>query len=82
MVQIPKVRSKDGELVTFRSALVLLYVRTTRSLEADLPWLYLKGVSTGEMKQALSELVGPAAKGLSAATVSQLKHQWVDEYDR
>lgn len=80
-VQIPKVRSKDGEPVTFRSALVPPYVRKTRSLEAALPWLYLKGVSTGEMEQALSALVGPEAKGLSASTVSRLKRQWADEYD-
>ncbi len=80
-VQIPKVRSKDGEPMTFRSALVPPYVRKTRSLEAALPWLYLKGVSTGEMEQALSALVGPDAKGLSASTVSRLKRQWADEYD-
>ena len=49
IVRIPKVRSKDGEALTFRSALVPPYVRKTRSLEAALPWLYLKGVSTGEM---------------------------------
>ena len=48
-VRIPKVRSRDGEPVTFRSALVPPYVRKTRSLEAALPWLYLKGVSTGEI---------------------------------
>ena len=47
-VRIPKVRSKDGEALTFRSALVPPYVRKTRTLEAALPWLYLKGVSTGE----------------------------------
>ncbi len=46
-VQIPKVRSKTGEPVTFRSALVPPYVRKSRSLEAALPWLYLKGVSSG-----------------------------------
>jgi putative transposase len=48
-VKIPKVRAKTGEPVTFRSALVPPYVRKTRSLEAALPWLYLKVVSSGEM---------------------------------
>jgi putative transposase len=52
-VQIPKVRSRTGEPVTFRSALVPPYVRKTKSLEAALPWLYLKGISTGEMHEAL-----------------------------
>ena len=41
-VRIPKVRSKDGTPVTFRSALVPPYVRRTKTLEAALPWLYLK----------------------------------------
>ena len=71
-VRIPKVRSRDGEPLTFRSALVPPYVRKTRSLEAALPWLYLKGVSTGEMGEALKVLVGHDAQGLSASTVSQI----------
>jgi transposase-like protein len=79
-VQIPKVRAKTGEPITFRSALVPPYVRKTQSLEAALPWLYLKGVSTGEMSAALEVLVGPEAKGLSASTVSRLKRAWADEY--
>ena len=44
-VQIPKVRAKTGDAVTFRSALVPPYIRKTKSLEAAVPWLYLKGVS-------------------------------------
>lgn len=79
-VKIPKIRAKDGRPVTFRSALVPPYVRKTRSLEAALPWLYLKGVSTGEMASALSVLVGPEAKGLSASTVARLKQQWSEDY--
>jgi putative transposase len=80
-VRIPKVRSKDGTPVTFRSALVPPYVRKTRTLEAALPWLYLKGVSSGEMEAALTVLLGPDAKGLSANTVSRLKRDWAKEYD-
>ncbi len=79
-VRIPKVRSKTGDPVTFRSALVPPYVRKTRTLEAALPWLYLKGISTGEMSEALEVLVGPEAKGLSASTVSRLKQVWAEEY--
>ncbi|SCZ84992.1 hypothetical protein NSMM_330012 [Nitrosomonas mobilis] len=47
------------ELAIFRSSLVPPYVRKTVMLEAALPWLYLKGVSTGEMATALEVLVGP-----------------------
>ncbi len=79
-VQIPKVRSRTGEAVTFRSALVPPYVRKTKTLEAALPWLYLKGISTGEMKEALKVLVGPTATGLSPAVVSRLKLAWSKEY--
>ncbi|MCU7896004.1 MAG: hypothetical protein KZQ63_09085 [Candidatus Thiodiazotropha sp. (ex Lucinoma aequizonata)] len=46
ILQIPKVRAKSAEPVTFHSALVPPYVRKTRSLEATLPWLYLKGISS------------------------------------
>ncbi len=79
-IKIPKVRSRTGEPVTFRSALVPPYVRKTRSLEAALPWLYLKGISSGEMGDALKVLVGPEAQGLSASTVSRLKQVWGQEY--
>ncbi len=79
-VRIPKVRSRTGKPVTFRSALVPPYVRKTRSLEAALPWLYLKGISSGEMGSALKVLLGPDATGLSANTVSRLKKAWAKEY--
>ena len=79
-VKIPKVRAKDGTPVTFRSALVPPYVRKAKSLEAALPWLYLKGISTGEMASALEVLVGPDARGLSASTVARLKQKWGKEY--
>ena len=80
-VQVPKVRSRQGKPVSFRSALVPPYVRKTRTLEAAIPWLYLKGISTGEMQAALEALVGPEAKGLSASTVARLKQTWREEYE-
>ena len=62
-VHIPKVRSMDGTPVTFRSALVPPYVRRPKTLEAALPWLNLKGISSGEMGAALKVLLGPDAAG-------------------
>lgn len=79
-VKIPKVRAKDGKPVTFHSALVPPYVRKTAALEAAIPWLYLKGVSSGEMSVALEVLVGSEARGLSASTVSRLKQVWAEDY--
>ncbi len=79
-VKIPKVRLKDGEPVSFHSALVPPYIRKSQSLEAALPWLYLKGISTGEMSEALKVLVGSDAAGLSASTIARLKQVWGEEY--
>jgi len=79
-VKIPKVRNRAGDPVVFHSALVPPYIRKTPTLEATIPWLYLKGVSTGEMGNALSVLVGKDAAGLSASTVSRLKKDWADQY--
>jgi transposase-like protein len=80
-VKVPKVRSRSGDPVSFRSALVPPYVRKSRRVEVALPWLYLKGISSGEMQSALEALIGPEARGLSASTVSRLKQQWREEYD-
>ncbi|MCU7881258.1 MAG: transposase, partial [Candidatus Thiodiazotropha sp. (ex Lucinoma aequizonata)] len=65
--------------MTFHSALVPPYVCKTRSLEAALPWLYLKGISSGEIGEALKVLVGQNAEGMSASTVSRLKQVWTQE---
>lgn len=81
-VKVPKVRSRTHESVVFRSSLVPPYVRRTQTLDAALPWLYLKGIATGQMSEALAVLVGPEAKGLSASVVSRLKKTWQAEYDR
>lgn len=81
-VRVPKVRSRTEEAVVFRSSLVPPYVRKAKSVEAALPWLYLRGISTGEMAEALSVLVGDEAKGLSAAVVSRLKLKWQAEHKR
>lgn len=80
-VKVPKVRAKDGKPVTFRSALVPPYVRKAKSIEAALPWLYLKGISTGEIGAALKMLLDPQATGFSAKTISRLKDQWAVEYN-
>ena len=64
----------------FSSKILPPYLRKTKSLEELIPWLYLKGVSTGGFSDALAALVGPDAKGLSATTVTRLKAVWEDEH--
>lgn len=79
-VRIPKVRDRSGGRVKFNSAVVPPYVRKSPRVSAALPWLYLKGISTGDMSEALSVLLGEEAKGLSANVVVRLKAQWADEW--
>lgn len=81
-VKVPKVRDRSGAGVKFNSTLVPPYVRRSARISAALPWLYLKGVSTGDMSEALKVLVGEEAKGLSPNVVSRLKAQWAGEHAR
>lgn len=81
-VQQPRVhdRRASGEQEKFTSAILPPYLRKTKSVEELIPWLYLKGVSTGDFSEALAALLGPDAKGLSATTVTRLKGLWEKEY--
>jgi transposase-like protein len=78
-VQVPRVRDRSGAGIRFHSALLPPYIRRSKSLEALLPWLYLKGVSSGDFSEALQALLGPDAPGLSPATLSRLKQGWQEE---
>ena len=79
-VQVPKVRDRSGGGACFNSSLLPPYLKRARSIEELIPWLYLKGISTGDYQEALAALLGDQAKGLSANTVSRLKKQWEDEH--
>jgi putative transposase len=82
-VKQPRVRDRRpaDERESFTSAILPPYLRKTRSLEGLIPWLYLKGVSTGDFAEALQAILGPDAPGLSAATVTRLKAVWEAEHD-
>ena len=84
-VQVPRVRDRganeDGSKIKYRSALVPPYLRKAKSVEELLPWLYLKGISTGDFSEALAALLGPDAEGLSSSTITRLKAAWWDEYE-
>jgi transposase-like protein len=79
-VRVPKVRDRSGGGARFNSALLPPYLKRARSVEELIPWLYLKGVSTGDYQEALAALLGAGAKGLSANTVIRLKQQWSEEH--
>jgi len=72
-------RRKDGTKIRFSSSILPPYLKRTKSIEELLPWLYLKGISTGDFTEALSALLGKNAPGLSASTISRLKDVWSEE---
>ena len=84
-VRAPRVRDRQTDpsaRVYFRSAILPPYLRKTKSLEELIPWLYLKGVSTGDFSDALAALLGKDAPGLSAATISRLKTVWQQDFEQ
>lgn len=80
-VKMPRVhdRRPDGERERFTSSILPPYLRKAKAIDELIPWLYLKGVSTGGFQEALQALLGPDCKGLSASTVTRLIAQWQDE---
>ena len=84
-VNVPRTRDRTGtgeDRIGYRSAILPAYLRKSRSMEALIPWLYLKGISTGDFEAALSALVGPDAPGLSSSTIARLKSGWIKEHER
>jgi putative transposase len=72
-----KLRDRDGgesgERVRFTSAILPRWSRRTRSLDALLPILYLRGVSAGDFQEALAALLGKDAPNLSPSAIARLK---------
>jgi putative transposase len=83
-VRQPRVRDNSpnpDERVQFNSAILPPYLRRSKAIEEFIPWLYLKGISTGDFSEALRSLLGEQAKGLSPNVVVRLKEQWTAEYE-
>jgi putative transposase len=79
-IKQPRVNDKrPGEKYT--SNILPPYMRRVRSLDALIPALYLKGISTGDMYEALETILGKKAAGLSATNVVRLKNLWKQEYE-
>jgi len=81
----PKVRDRGAsgaKRIRFSSAILPLWARRTKSLDALLPVLYLRGISTGDFQDALSTLLGNDAPNLSPSVIAGLKADWQAEYDR
>jgi putative transposase len=83
-VQERRVRDNSPakhERVHFSSAILPPYLRRSRAIEEFIPWLYLRGISTGDFSEALEPLLGEQARGLSPNVVVRLKEQWTVEYE-
>ena len=84
-VKQPRVNDKrtdeNGNRIRFTSHILPPYLRRTKSIEELIPWLYLRGISTGDFSQALASLLGPEAPGLSASTVVRLKQVWHQDHE-
>ena len=76
-VEVSRVKIRDRgasseDRIRFTSAILPKWARRTRSLDALLPILYLRGLSTGDFQEALSALLGKDAPNLSPSVVSRL----------
>jgi putative transposase len=71
-----------AERIRFSSAILPRWARRTRSLDALLPILYLRGLSMGDFQEALAALLGKDAPNLSPSVIARLRDQWQAEYDR
>ena len=61
-IQVPKVRDRSGSGIKFNSSLLPPYLKRAKSIEELIPWLYLKGISTGDFSEALSAILGDKPK--------------------
>src|SRR5258705_5923328 len=77
-VRQPRVRHRDKG--RFSSAILPKYMRRAPSVDALIPALYLKGISTGDFSEALTAILGEGASGLSATNIVRLKSSWETDY--
>lgn len=80
-IQIPKVRDRSQSGIKFNSRLIPPYLKRSDDVTSFIPWLYLKGVSTGDMSDVLFDLLGENASAVTPDLIGRLKKQWVQEYD-
>ena len=84
-IRQPRVRDRRGagdeSGVQFRSSILPPYLRRSKNIDELIPWLFLRGISTGDFQEALQALLGLAAKGLSATTINRLMKVWEEQYE-
>jgi putative transposase len=80
LIRVPRTRDRRTQGIKFTSLLLPPYLKRTKNMQDVLPWLYLKGLSSGDFGEALSSLLGPQAKGLSTSSIVRLKEIWKKEF--
>ena len=87
-VEVRRVKLRDrgtserAERIRFTSAILPRWARRTRSLDALLPILYLRGISMGDFQEALAALLGKDAPNLSPSVIARLKGDWQTDFER
>jgi transposase-like protein len=80
-VDVPRIRSRDGEVVNFASSMVPRYLRRSESISAWAAFAYLKGISERDVSSVLEVVLGEGAKKLTPAVLSELKKSWTKEFN-
>lgn len=75
-IKVPRTRDRASTGIKFTSSLLPPYLKRSKSLSELLPYLYLKGLSSGDFPEALGPMLGPQAVGLSPASIGRLKEAW------
>lgn len=78
-IEVPRAKDRKKQ-IKYKSKLIPRYLRRAKSLNEFIPYLYLKGISTGDYSDVLTELLGEESN-LSAGTVVRLKEKWLEEYE-
>jgi transposase-like protein len=80
-VEVPRIRSRDGEVVNFASSMVPRYLRRSHSISTWAAYAYLKGISERDVASVLEVVLGEGAKKLSPSVLSDLKRSWTKEFN-
>jgi putative transposase len=79
-VEVPRIRSRDGEPVSFASSMIPKYLRRSSSISAWAAYAYLKGISEGDVASVLEVVLGEGARKLTPSVLSDLKRDWTKQF--
>ena len=79
-VEVPRIRARDGEPITFASSMVPKYLRRSASIDAWAAFVYLKGVSEADVASVLEVVLGEGARKLTPSVLSELKQAWTQQF--